>query len=91
MKKFNRPIPAFEIEYLDEGLRIQRTSEGYTFIIKKTTSVNNISNGGVGGVGLGPWLKDKIGENGMKNLGILSLTPYLLFAITGIREYLESR
>ena len=89
LKDSGRPTPAFEILYLDDSLRIQKTSEGYLFIIKKIAELGTSSV--KGGGGLGPWLQDKIGENGMKTLGWVSLTPYLFFAITAVRQYLESR
>lgn len=88
LKDAGRPVPAFEILYLDDTLRVQRTSEGYLFIIKKIIEDGTRTKGGGG---LGPWLEDKIGENGMKTLGWVSLTPYLFFAITAVRQYLESR
>ena len=91
LKKSGRPVPAFKIEYLDDTLRIQRTSEGYLFIIKKILEEGEVESGSVGGGGLGPWLEDKIGENGMKTLGVVSLTPYLFFAMTAFRQYMESR
>ena len=93
LKKSGRPVPAFKIEYLDNTLRIQRTSEGYLFIIKKILPEGEIDSGSSSsrGGGLGPWLEDKIGENGMKTLGVVSLTPYLFFAMTAVRQYLESR
>lgn len=91
LKKSGRPVPAFKIEYLDNTLRIQRTSEGYLFIIKKILEEGEVESGSVGGGGLGPWLEDKIGENGMKTLGVVSLTPYLFFAMTAFRQYMESR
>ena len=91
MKKSGRPVPAFKIEYLDNTLRIQRTSEGYLFIIKKILEEGEVESGSVGGGGLGPWLQDKIGENGMKTLGVVSLTPYLFFAMTAFRQFMESR
>ena len=91
LKKSGRPVPAFRIEYLDNTLRIQRTSEGYLFIIKKILEEGEVESGSVGGGGLGPWLQDKIGENGMKTLGVVSLTPYLFFAMTAFRQYMESR
>lgn len=91
LKKSGRPVPAFKIEYLDNTLRIQRTSEGYLFIIKKILEEGEVESGSVGGGGLGPWLQDKIGENGMKTLGVVSLTPYLFFAMTAFRQYMESR
>jgi hypothetical protein len=88
LKDSGRPVPAFEILYLDDTLRIQRTSEGYLFIIKKIMEAGTETKGGGG---LGPWLENKIGENGMKTLGWVSLTPYLFFAITAVREFLEAR
>ena len=89
LKKSGRPTPAFEILYLDDTLRVQRTSEGYLFIIRKIVEegAESTKTGG----GLGPWLEDKIGENGMKTLGWVSLTPYLFFAITAVRQFIESR
>ena len=89
LKKSGRPTPAFQIEYMDDSLRIQRTSEGYLFIIKKI--IEEGAEKTKGGGGLGPWLEDKIGENGMKTLGWVSLTPYLFFAITAVRQFLDSR
>ncbi|KAJ1424866.1 hypothetical protein B484DRAFT_95222, partial [Ochromonadaceae sp. CCMP2298] len=35
--------------------------------------------GGAAGFELGPWLTDKIGSDGMRALGLISLTPYLGF------------
>lgn len=89
LKNSGRPTPAFEILYLDDTLRVQRTSEGYLFIIKKIVEAGAEST--KGGGGLGPWLEDKIGENGMKTLGWVSLTPYLFFAITAVRQFVDSR
>lgn len=84
LKKSNRPTPSFDIEYLDEDLRIQRTAEGYTFIIRKEELVKSTSVGIADG--LGPWLKSKIGDNGMKALGVVSITPYLFFIIKFIQQ-----
>jgi glutaredoxin len=33
---------------------------------------------------LGPWLKEKIGDNGMMFLGLLSVTPYALFFLKAL-------
>lgn len=85
IKKSGRPTPGFEIVYLDEDLRVQRTGEGYIFVIQKR--------GGRGGGtpslasdGLGPWLTDKIGPNGMLALGLVSLLPYLGFLLLGYQR-----
>lgn len=79
IKKSGRPTPAFEVIYLDSTLRIQRTSEGYVFIIQKLAAEKKSAGGGAGGGGLGPWLTARIGERGMKALGLVSLTPYIFF------------
>jgi hypothetical protein len=88
IKNSGKPIPAFEIEYVDDTLRVQRTSEGYLYILKK----DGVTGGpGLGRPGLGPWLTDKIGEKGMLAMGAICLTPYLFFANTAIQEFLSSR
>jgi hypothetical protein len=81
LAKDNRPTPAFELEYLDENLRIHRTAENYTFVITKVDAPTVQVEAGVSLLkdGIGPWLKDKIGEDGMRALGLLSVTPYLMF------------
>lgn len=38
------------------------------------------------GLEFGPWLEKKIGVNGMRAIGYISLTPYLMFAIRGLIE-----
>ena len=70
--------PAFEVIYLDDTLRVQRTSEGYIFIIEKLAPERS-AGAASGGGGLGPWLTARIGERGMKALGLISLTPYIFF------------
>lgn len=88
LKKSNRPTPAFEIEYLDDDLRIQRTAEGYTFIIRKEAPITAENSSSIN-EGLGPWLTSKIGVSGMKVLGVVSLTPYLFFLITFIQQNIQ--
>jgi len=81
IKKSNRPIPSFEFEYLDEDLRIHRTGEGYTFIAAKIGGKSPNIKPSLINDGLGPWLTDKIGENGMKLIGLISVTPYIYFIL----------
>mmetsp|Transcript_35483 Transcript_35483/g.33660 ORF Transcript_35483/g.33660 Transcript_35483/m.33660 type:complete len:304 (+) Transcript_35483:84-995(+) len=90
IKNSGKPIPAFEIEYIDDTLRIQRTSEGYLYILKKDAVETGVNPGTTRSPGLGPWLTDKIGDKGMLALGAFFLTPYLFFANTAIQEYLSS-
>jgi hypothetical protein len=84
LKRSNRPTPAFTIEYLDNDLRIQRTGEGYLFIIQRqgvvSSEVTLLKDG------LGPWLTEKIGANGMFLLGFISITPYIMFGILAIQQ-----
>jgi len=75
LEKSNRPKPAFNVEFIDKDLRIQRTGEGYVFIIRKKTPTADIS----GDLALGPWLESKIGTNGMRTLGAVSVLPYIFF------------
>lgn len=86
LEKSGRPTPAFEIEYIDQDLRIQRTGEGYLFIVKKVGLVGGEEDVPSLKEGLGPWLTYKVGANAMKALGLVSIVPYILF-IT--RAYLE--
>jgi hypothetical protein len=78
-----KPAPAFELEYLDEDLRIHRTAEGYTFVIQKDMSsasqINDRQEVSLLRDGIGPWLTSILGEGGMQALGLISLTPYLMF------------
>ena len=92
LEKSGRPTPAFDIEYIDQDLRIQRTGEGYLFIIKKlpdegttgaSTGERDIS---LFEEGLGPWLTQKVGPNAMKALGLVSIVPYILFITRGAIE-----
>lgn len=80
--KASGPKPAFELLYLDSDLRVQQTSQGYTFIIAKDYNVDT----GSGNGGVGPWLSKRIGEKGMKALGVVSVVPYMLF----IYKFLDS-
>lgn len=80
--KSGRPAPSFEVCFMDSDLRIQRTGEGYIFIIRKVSPVTSVvASNTLLDQGLGPWLTARIGDRGMKALGLVSLTPYLFFAI----------
>mmetsp|Transcript_29492 Transcript_29492/g.49391 ORF Transcript_29492/g.49391 Transcript_29492/m.49391 type:complete len:141 (+) Transcript_29492:580-1002(+) len=76
--------PSFEIIYLDDTLRIQRTNRGYIFVIARETPAGRSSSGS--GIELGPWLKQRLGDTGMKALGVVSVIPYALF----FYKYLQS-
>jgi hypothetical protein len=84
LEKSNRPRPAFNVEYIDKDLRIQRTGEGYIFIIKKRTPTSNER--GLADLALGPWLESKIGENGMRLLGAVSVLPYVFFIFNLVQK-----
>ena len=79
LEKSNRPKPAFNVEYIDNDLRIQRTGEGYIFIVKKETSTTTSP-------GLGPWLESKIGTRGMRLLGAVSVLPYVFFIFNFVQK-----
>lgn len=87
----DRPDPSFEILYLDDSMRVQRTAEEYIFIATKAAAAASVGDGlsseadadqqqvSLQKDGLGPWLNQKLGSNAMKTLGVVSLIPYLLF------------
>ena len=75
LERSNRSPPFFNILYLDNDLRIQRTGEGYLFVISKQISrVENM------------WSL----EDGVKRLlGILGVVPYVIFAIVALKDFLN--
>ena len=80
LEKSNRPKPAFNVEYIDKDLRIQRTGEGYIFIVQKKETSTTTS------PGLGPWLESKIGTSGMRVLGAVSVLPYVFFIFNFVQK-----
>lgn len=84
LEKSNRPKPAFNVEFIDKDLRIQRTGEGYIFIIRKKTPTAD--GGGGGDLALGPWLESKIGTKGMRVLGAVSVLPYVFFIFNLVHQ-----
>jgi len=81
LEKSGRPKPAFNVEYIDKDLRIQRTGEGYIFIVRKTVPTSDAA-----GLALGPWLESKIGTNGMRLLGAVSVLPYVFFIFNLVQK-----
>ena len=69
---------------LDDGslIEILKSAKAYT------KSSNSNSNRGItsGGIDVGGFIKDKLGPKGMKMLGLVSVSPYLMFAIRGLLE-----
>jgi len=86
LKKSGRPVPAFDVEYIDADLRVQRTGEGYIFVIRKLRPGGEQSGGAGAGVGLGPWLERKIGTAGMRALGCVSVLPYVFFIFNIVKH-----
>jgi hypothetical protein len=79
LKKSGRPVPAFDVEYIDADLRVQRTGEGYIFVVRKLRPEGEGSGDAGAGAGLGPWLERRIGTAGMRALGVVSVLPYVFF------------
>jgi hypothetical protein len=83
------PQPYFEILYLDDELRIQRTSQGYLFIVRREDT-NKKLQAKSEPLELGPIMTKVLGVNGMKAVGILSVVPYLLFFYKFFEQYANS-
>jgi len=81
--KASKSIPAFEIEYLDENLRVHRTAEGYTFIIQKNLEGVAVERGS----GLGPLLASVVGSNTLRTVGLIAAMPFF-FIIYPLLDYL---
>ncbi len=92
---FIEGVSKFPIQYLDTntcvflftlfGTRIcaQRQSQGTSYIDNDDLGMFNPS---TGDLELGPWLQSKLGRKGTAALAAVLLSPYLLFAIRGIKE-----
>jgi hypothetical protein len=81
LEKSKRPKPSFDVEFIDEDLRVQRTGEGYIFIIRKKSPSPSTE------FALGPWLEEKIGTTGMRVLGTVSVLPYVFFIFNLVQKF----
>lgn len=94
IERSGRPAPTFEIEYIDNDLRVQRTGEGFLFIIQKLRTSNNAMAESFDSLlrdGAGPWLTNTLGEDAMKLFAVtIGVVPYVLFAVKGFAE-IQSR
>jgi hypothetical protein len=79
-------VPAFDVEYIDADLRVQRTGEGYIFVVRKLRPEGEGSGDAGAGAGLGPWLERRIGTAGMRALGVLSVLPYVFFIFNIVKH-----
>jgi len=86
LKKSGRPVPAFDVEYIDADLRVQRTGEGYIFVVRKLRPEGEGSGDAGAGAGLGPWLERRIGTAGMRALGVVSVLPYVFFIFNIVKH-----
>ena len=84
LERSKRSAPFFNILYFDDTLRIQRTGEGYLFIIAKQASPAEGSNGSASLL-----LGDILGENAKRLLGILGIVPYVIFALVALKDLLN--
>ena len=79
LERSKRSPPFFNVLYLDDTLRIQRTGEGYLFIIAKQAPPSGST-----------WsLGDNLGDGAKRILGILGIVPYVIFAAVALKDFLN--
>ena len=74
---------------LDNGslINILKSAKAYNKTTQNGSKIRGMSARGIdGGIDIGSFIKDKLGPKGMKILGLVSVSPYLMFAIRGLIE-----